>query len=356
MNIAKEDIKRILIVKLCCLGDVIQMLPAVNVLKNNYPDSKITLLADAWVSPLKNYFTDIDDVLILKNAFSKSIFSKISSAIWLVTKLNKLKFDLALVGHRNNIFGRIVYLAGIRYRLGFSGTSHINIPTEFNPALNESRRYLELLSSAGISSPDINYGFNVNESSIDIKKKIGILENKEVIGIFPFGGINPGMDMRVKRWEAEKFYEVGTYLSNNYPDKEILFFEGTGEDEKISSKFESRNVRVIPIGVNYISICNFFIGNDTGSLHIANALGIRSVGIFGPTAPEVFGPFDSTENVTFIVNKVNCSPCFNTDIAMDKKNQKYWERNKFKCHTGTHECMKGLSIETVIDEINKILK
>lgn len=327
------------------------MLPAVNALRKNFPDSEITLLADEWISPLKSHFTDIDNVLILKNTFSNNLFKKISSALWLIQKLNKMKFDLTLIGHRNNTFGWITYLSGIRYRLGFTGTTHINVPTEFKQNLNESRRYLEVVANAGIDISESTYGFKSSDSSESIKNKLAIPPDKKVMGIFPFGGINPGMDMKVKRWELLKFLEIGKLISENYSDVEVIFFEGTGADEKI----ENNSIRKIPIGINEISVCDFFIGNDTGSLHIANALEIKALGIFGPTDPNIFGPFNINDNFSFVRHQIHCSPCFNTEIALVKGNRVYWDGNKFLCHENNHACMKELSVEKVFNEIKKLL-
>ncbi|MBV6399193.1 glycosyltransferase family 9 protein [Ignavibacteria bacterium CHB1] len=348
MNLINSDIKNILVIKMCCLGDVVQILPAVNIIKQNFPDAKITLLADKWVEPLKVHLTDFDDFIVVNNTFSRNLFQKASTAIWLINKLIKRKFDFALIGHRNNAFGCLTYLAGIKYRLGFSETKHVNIASGFDDKTHEAQRYLSILASCGLNTDNFEVGIKATVSKAVMRNRIGIPLGNSVIGIFPFGGINPGMDMRLKRWELEKFKTVGYTIVKKFPDYSVIFFEGKYEDEKYQDKFFQPGFFKINIGINEINACDKFIGNDTGSLHIANALGIKTIGIFGPTDPDVFGPLN-TGNFFPLVHKINCSPCFNHTIAVSRTNRKYWQGNKFLCHEKHHRCIKDLDVDKLFE-------
>lgn len=327
------------------------MLPAVSILKKKFPEARITLLADKWVLPLKEYFKDIDYVIIVKNTFSRNVFKKFISAVWLVRNLSKKKFDLALIGHRNNIFGRIAYLTGIKYRLGFSGTAHVNYPVKFDPALNESERYLKILENIGLNISDAEYRLSVKRSREEIINELNFDTERRTVGIFPFGGVNPGMVMTIKRWGKQNYLDLADKLYAK--GFNIILFEGNQQSERLTDTIQKKNFVITEIDIDKIYACDIFIGNDTGALHIASAFNKKIVGIFGPTDENIFGPSFNVANNIQINKRVSCSPCFNTNSAFDRKNEKYWRGNEFICHTGTHICMKEIKVEEVYDAVIK---
>ena len=104
-----------------------------------------------------------------------------------------------------------------------------------------------------------------------------------------------------------------------------------------------------------LSECDVFIAGDTGPLHIAAAMGINTVALFGPTDPELLKPI-SSENAQHITiwKKPYCSPCYTPVTASDRNNPKYWRGNTFICHTGTHICMKSILVEEVVSSVELI--
>lgn len=353
MKYPDKNIKKILIVKLCCLGDIIQILPAVNILRKNFPEAKITLLADKWILPLQKYFKDIDDVIILENTFSRNLFLKTISGTKLIGNLLKEKFDLALVSHRNNIFGWITLLAGIRYRLGFKGTRNINFPVSYDPLVNESERYLSILRNFGLNTEGAECKLIVNRSRDEITEELNLDKEKLNVGIFPFGGVNPGMIMTIRRWGKENFLKLADKLHND--GYNIILLEGINPDERLKNIQPKNNLVTANIDIEKIFACDVYIGNDTGSLHIASAFNKKVVGIYGPTDENIFGPIGNKKNSVFINKRVSCSPCFNTKIAIERNDKKYWRGNEFICHTGTNECLKEIKVEEVYNAVNYLI-
>ncbi|MCE1164259.1 MAG: hypothetical protein LWX07_02520, partial [Bacteroidetes bacterium] len=127
------DVKKILVLKLCCFGDIVFITPAIKSLKLNYPEAEITLISSSWI---KNLFPLVEsaDRLIVYDPPSEneSLFRRIKSALSLIRILRKEKFDLAFLGHRNNVFGVILFLSGIKERLGFSETKFMNVTAPFS--------------------------------------------------------------------------------------------------------------------------------------------------------------------------------------------------------------------------------
>ncbi len=354
-NNDRLKIKNILVFKLCCLGDIVMMTPSINALKRNFPDARITIIVNSWVRGITEYLNNIDSVIISDALYEKSLAGKLAGAASLISELRKGKFDLVLLGHRNNIFGLITKLAGIKYRLGFCGTKFLTNCENFRDDIHEPKRYLRILKSIGIEDYENIPKLKKIEKRENILTESGIDHRKKVVAIFPFGGVNPGTEMNIKRWELQKFIELTSRISIAYPEIEILFLEGTESSEKITDRKFSDNVKIRKIDTGLISACDMMIGIDTGAVHIAAAFGIPTLTIFGPSDPDLIAPLNpSGQNIHEVISKnVECSPCYNTATAIDKGNKKYWQGNKFICYKGTNECMKLISVDEVFDRVSR---
>lgn len=354
--INKNEIKKILIFKLCCLGDIIFITPAVLNLKYNFPDAKINYILSPWLKSLYDYLPCNDGIIEFSPPENENVFLKFVSAFRLLRILRKEKFELVLLGHRTNIFGMILALCRIKYRLGFSKTKFINYPADYNENKYETLRYLEIIKSANL---DLKYEFPELVRKKDknaVKQKYGLPLNKRIIGIFPFGGINPGTVMPIKRWDPEKYKILSEKLIKEFSEIQIIFFNGTEIDEKVETGVSDNKIIIMNIHTDVISVCDLIIAGDTGIIHIASAFGVCTLSLFGPTNPELVAP-RSTPAVKHlnIWKKPPCSPCYTPSTSIDKKNGKHWRGNEFICHKGTVECMKNIEVEEVFIKVKEIL-
>lgn len=359
MRLEIDKIKRILIFKLCCLGDIVMLTPVINSLKENFPESEITLVVCSWVKGITKYIGNASSVIISDELYEKSKIKKLFGAVKLVFTLRKNSYDMAFLGHRNNIFGWILKLSGIKYRLGFCETKFINYCEPFDENSHEVIRYLNILKSIDISPELKPLELTKKYSPEEIKSKYKIEEGKFIFGIFPFGGINPGTGMNVKRWELKNYYSLIDKINREFPDSIIILFEGSEEDEKITGKEFEKNILKFKIDFDLISICNVMVSGDTGAMHIAAGFNVPTLSIFGPTDPRLLAPLNTSHDGKvihrYIWKKPVCSPCYTPATAIDKKNKKYWRDGNFICHTGTHICMKQISTEEVFIELNEIV-
>jgi heptosyltransferase-2/heptosyltransferase-3 len=355
-----ENVKKILIFKLCCLGDIVFITPAIMALKQNFPGAEIALISSSWVEGISGIIPGIDKTKIFDPPYKGNIFTNVSAAWKLISMLRKDNFDLVILGHRTNYFGLILKLAKIRYRLGFSQTKFLTHTADFDDKIKETRRYLKILSENGIivknEIPRLLIGKDILITStiVDLKK------NKKIIGIFPFGGVNPGTDMDIKKWGMENYKRLIKIITGQYPETEILLFEGKLESEKISAEelLMCGDIQVRQISPDLISICNVFISGDTGPLHIAAALDVSTLSLFGPSDPRLVAPENSSESKAkhkYIWLQPECSPCYTTETAIRKKRSINWKGNIFVCHTGTNECIKNISVEEVFNELKCFL-
>ncbi|MFI5143963.1 MAG: glycosyltransferase family 9 protein [Ignavibacteria bacterium] len=352
-EIKKSNVKKILIFKLCCFGDIVQITPVINNLKLNFPESKIAIVAASWIEKLLPHIDNIDEAIIFDSAYDKNLFRRITKTANLIIKLRKEKFDLAFLGHRKSIFGFILDLSGIKYRLGFSKTRFLTHTVPFEHNIHTVTRQIKILDSAGLK---------IFDTKLELKRPgITIPDNnnsKFRIGIFPFGGSNPGTSMDIKRWDAEKYRELLSMVAGKYPDMEVIVFEGSGENEKMESFEFPNNVRKMTIDIDLISTCSLFISGDTGPLYIAEGLNVSTLSLFGPTDPGLYAPRNIYDRVVhkYLWKNPSCSPCYTTITAVRTGDKKYWRDKTFICNTGTHECLNELSIKEVFDAVENILQ
>lgn len=334
--------------------------PVLENLRANYSEAKITLLAAKWLKPLVPYLKFIDEVIYYEGPYESSGIKKYFNTIKTILKLRAVKYDLAVLGHRNNFYGLFAMLSGIKIRLGFNGTKYLTDTVDFGKYTHTTDKNLSILEPLSIPLKNNGTSLQRIRTKEEIKKEQNIPSNKKITGIFPFGGVNPGTDMDIKRWDFSNFITVINSTANHNPEDLILVFEGREKNEKIPSsvKFPS-NVLIKTIDIDLISVCDVFLCGDTGPLHIAAAFGIPTVALFGPSDADFVKPisFENKEGNTehiLIWKKPWCSPCYNPVTAAERDNPKYWQNGVFRCHTGTLECMKSITTDEVIASIKKL--
>jgi ADP-heptose:LPS heptosyltransferase len=147
-----------------------------------------------------------------------------------------------------------------------------------------------------------------------------------IVTIHPGGGINPGVSFQAKRWYPAGFATIanrlleegaGVVLVGDTSDPALteLVLDAIGD----LSEERSARLRVLEDGTSLgrlgavIQSGDLFLGNDSGPLHLSVAVGTPVVGIYGPTSPASYGPFDESSQVVY--KGASCSPCFGGDAS-----------------------------------------
>ncbi len=349
---------KILIVKLSAIGDVLHTLPALNALREHFPDAHITWLVEEAAYPLVEGHRALNRVLLskrkrwIKDLLGPSRKAAVSEICRFIRDLRDTRYDLIFDFQALLKSGIPVALARGKRKIGYGkGMAHDEYSYLF---LNERMprvsmnihalsRNLMLLEAAGIYPKEIAYHVPVQEA--DRKSVNALLEQKGVKNSRLLVAINPVAKWETKLWSEEKFSNLADRLIEEY-DVTVIFTGGAEDRETVeriisgmlSPKKQTDAVNLagetsLKMLAALYEKTAFLISTDTGPMHLAAAVGKPVAAIFGPTAPWRTGPFGSGHQI--IRAGLACSPCF-----------------KRQCRTA--DCMRQISVQDVLDAVKKM--
>jgi heptosyltransferase-2 len=333
------------------VGDAIMAIPALAAIRNARPESEIVILARPavadtyWQQPFADRTIVFDD---------KGLHRVISRHAKLIAELRREKFDAALLLQNAFQAAWLAWRAAIPERIGFARdgrgpllTRAIAVPKEGEIPRHESQYYLELLRRAGwigrhgaIAGDPATVEFKVNPVA-RAEAEATLIKAGATHGAWRFA-IAPGASYgAAKCWPPERFAALADRLVTECGAETIFF--GTPREKDIAARITS-SMRTRPISLvgetstrelpALMAACSAFIGNDSGAMHVAAAVGLPVIGIFGSTDPAGTAPL--TEHFTLIQEQVSCSPCFLRKCPVD------------------HRCMERIEVDTVFRAASKL--
>jgi lipopolysaccharide heptosyltransferase II len=354
--------KKILIINPFGIGDVLFTTPVIKALKRQYPDSFIGYWSNLRVKPILENNPQINKVFALsrgdlKKIYKESFFKGLWSALKLVGELKKERFDICLdfsLDHRYSLLAKII---GIKERVGFNYKDRgrfltASLDIEGYHDKHAVDYYLELLKFLKVPADDKKLSLAVlldDESKVkDIFTSAGIEETDCVIGIFPGAGGSWGKDAPLKHWPALRFAQVANKLVDKFGVKVVIL--GDESERKIAEVIVCAMVTkpIDLVGKTGLEIlpaviknCNLLITNDGGPMHMAAALGVKSVSVFGPVSEIVYGPYPASSRHLVVKADIGCRPCY---------------RNfRLEVCQQDRECLKQVSVEEVFSAVSRLL-
>ncbi len=327
------------------IGDAVMSLPALRAIRRRFPDARISVLAKPWVAALYEGDGSSDGVIPLAGAPGARDWR----AKWkLARQLRGERFDLAILFPNSFESAAVVWLAGVKRIVGYArdGRSAFLSDAMALPAKGEIPRherfyYLELLRRAGLieSIPD------VPEIRLD-----GIPEARrrgeklfERFGVkLPAIGVSPGAAYgAAKRWLPERFGEAAARLAAEMGGSVAVFGSAAEKPmcDEVAEAAEGRNFAGetdLRAFIDMTAACRLFLTNDSGAMHIASALGVPSVTVFGPTDETATGPLGAAARV--IREPVECAPCLLRECPID------------------HRCMTRVTADLVVRAAEDLLR
>ncbi|HUR39382.1 MAG TPA: lipopolysaccharide heptosyltransferase II [Planctomycetota bacterium] len=311
------------------LGDAVMSLPTLKSLKAMAPKARVTVLTKPSFADLYRGAPYVDEVLSHERG---------GMGVWvgMVKSLKQRKFDAALVLPRSFSAAFLAWSARIPRRIGYAGSGRTKLLTETPAPLERRHRvytYHHLLSALGeppaVTAPRLELPADA----------IAWAEEKLPGG--PWIGFNPGATYgAAKQWFPDRFIELGKKLAKR---GKLVVVGGPAEaelGEKVAKGVDglciAGKTSVSQLAAA-IARCRLFVTNDTGPMHVADAVGAPMVALFGPTDWIVTPPYGKTH--TIVRHEIECSPCL-----------------KRICPLGHHECMKKIDVGQVLRACEERLK
>jgi len=303
------------------VGDAIMALPALRVVRKRFSDAGITIVARPYIADI---YRDQEICNQLVSYDSKDVHAGFSGRERLAAELRAQQFDAALLLQNAFDAAWLAWRAKIPERIGYARdgrsfllTKPVPLPRRGEIPPHEKFYYLELLHRVGWlnSVPDDTFiGLHISEekrrSADEFLCKSGARQGALRIAIG--AGASYGS---AKCWPPPRFAEVANRLQSE-ADADVILF-GTSAEAGASTAI-CAEIRRTPIDLTgkttvadlaaLLSQCHLFIGNDSGAMHVAAAVGLPIVAVFGPTDP--YGTSPVTPRCSIVQQKPYCSPCF----------------------------------------------
>jgi heptosyltransferase-1 len=327
-NVFMMDYKKILVVRLSAVGDVIRTLPAVKAIKKKFPSASITWIIEEPSKAFIESQPEIDEVILFpRQRWSEGIKSPrgwwrtIGEMRKFIQSLRRKRFDLALDFHGILKSGLLTFFSGSPQRIGFDRRSSkegnflfsnikVKLPRE---RISRFEGNFNLLKGMGLEVQPEGYPLFIPE------------EDREYVNSFfnhlfpplknPSIAIHPGTSPKTpyKRWFPYQYARLADRLVVELKAT-VLFTWGPGELDSVK-RIQKRMKESSVLGPHTLSLtqlgevyrhCDLYIGGDTGPMHIASLMGIPVVVVYGPTDPVVNQPFGPHKKV---IKNVGCNPC-----------------------------------------------
>lgn len=321
------------------VGDSILTLPALEALRRARPGADITLAVRPWVSGLFENSSAVDHIQIYDQSHQHRGWRGRSRFI---AEMARNCFDIAILFPNSFESAYLAWRADIPERIGYATdgrslllTRRLNIRGGILHQ-HQTQYYLEILRQGGFISslpPVPRVSLEISEAQHQRARQLlatkGVSEDKLLVGL------NPGAFYgTAKRWPPDRY----AALADRFVDAsgaDVLIFGSASErttadfiahEMRYPAKIFSGETTLGDLAA-LLKCCSLFVTNDSGPMHLAAAVGTRTVAIFGPTDEQTTAPLGPHTRV--VKHPVSCSPCLLRECPLD------------------HRCMTGVSVEDV---------
>jgi ADP-heptose:LPS heptosyltransferase len=290
--------QRILILKPCCLGDLVQTTAVIAAVHQHWPAAAITVGTGRHSAPAVAHHPAVAALLDVGGVGVHTRRHPLEP-LRLLPILRRQRFDLTIVPDRSPVLSVLTRLAGIPIRAGYDSGGRgrwyttRSVPLPRAHELDQAQRLLTALGIAELSLPHVYPG---EEGMAQASAILGELPTATPLAIIaPGGGENPGMRMLSKRWSTSGFSAIARVLQQAGA---TVILVGAAADRPVTASVAREAPKVYDLAGRtslaalggLAARASVYIGNDSGTTHLAAAAGCPTVAIFGPTAPELYAP------------------------------------------------------------------
>jgi len=347
----KKDVKKILILKFAALGDILLLIPAIKLIRKNYPDAEISFLSTYINDSVVKKIPYIDKIInenvyqFLKNPFS---FYKY------IRGLRREKYDIIIDGEQwSRIDPILLCLIKHTYTVGFKTKKQwkhfaFSACAKHTVSRHEVENFLALLEPLGLfpEQEDKKLEYYISDAEIQSAEKFwkeNNFENKRIICLHPTVGTN-GI---FREWGDDNFVSLAKRIRDDFPEIRFLI-TGSKDDfsrcEYISEKLNGSAKNIagkysLGESLAIIKKSGLLVCVNTGILHLAVCVGTKTIALHGATNSELWGPYD--KNSVIIQSDIFCSPCL-------------YLGHDFGCNEPV--CMQRIKVDDVYAKMYNLLK
>ncbi len=313
------------------VGDAVMSLPAIRAVRARFPAAEIVVLARPWVADLYARETGIQRVIpYLATPGFRDFGGKLGTA----RALRSEKFDCAILLQNAFEAAAVVWLAGIPRRIGYDRdgrrgllTDAVPVPKPGEIPRHERFYYLEMLRRAGLIE-EIPQTGAIRLEGAEAAAAGGAHRLAQRKIRLPVVGVSPGAAYgTAKRWPPERFAEAAVEIVRSQGGSIVLFGSDAERDlcQTVTQMVRQSGISVYNLAgattlaefIELAAACRVYLTNDSGAMHIASALGVPTVAVFGATDDTTTGP---TGPLARVVRKpVECSPCLLRECPIDHR-------------------------------------
>ncbi len=328
--------------------------PLLEVIQRAYPDAPITYVVGTWSKVIAEHSPAVSNVIDCGTVGIPGRYT-LREYFALARQLRERHFDLAFVLDRSPMLTLLPFLAGVPRRVGpnslgrgFALTDRTRVSSSPEHLQHQADIYLNLARTLKlpVEYPHMHFVPTEQERRDILFSPDG---TRLPIAVFIGGGSNPGMELTVKRWPMNQYREIVRRLVHERNAQVVLI--GGADDIALNATLldgldvPERSVLNLAGKTDFggsaalLERCALFIGNDSSPMHLAAAVGIPVVAIFGPTSPQEYGPYplDDPSHIALWRNTIG-KPCFFL--------------GKMHANDG---CMSSVTVDEVWDAVQRLL-
>jgi heptosyltransferase-2 len=311
---------RILLTRLRRIGDAILALPVADALREAFPGATIDFLAEAGPAKAAEGHPAIDRVLVLERTFAPFLPARLD----LLATLRARRYDCVIDLYGNPRTALLAAWTGARIRVGPMRSGRRYLYTHRLPPVQEPlsavAHHLKALEPLGIQAPPTSPRIHLSEGE---REEGRALLDRALPPGMPRVGIHPGNRWPAKRWPEERFWALLRGLPRIGAAGVVL--AGPGEEplaRRVAHSAGDGGIDAPVIGGlslreywAVLAALDALVTVDGSPLHAGPALGVPTVGILGPTVPEIWFPYSKQDGHQLLCREIWCRPCHRHECA-----------------------------------------
>ncbi len=351
---------RLLVVKLADMGDLLTATPALRALRESFPTARLEALITPHTLPLLTRSPLVDEVITFPKARYDSLLltfypPSLLGLFRLWRELRRRRYDKVIILHHlTTLWGTAKYAAlalsiGAKERVGLDNGRGFFLTRRAKDlgfgGRHEVEYWLEVVGLLGAGTEDkrMQAPFS-EEDEREVEELLQGSKGSPLVALHPgSGGYSPA-----RRWPPERFAQVADGLIEEY-GVEVALVGGPEEGRltrQVASLMSHPSLDLggrtsLPLLAALLRRCHLFVGNDSGVMHLAAAVGTPVVAIFGPSNPSAWGPWGVKSEVVRV--EMDCSPCFYRGFRLGRREG---------CHDP--KCMDGITPEMVLAAVERL--